>query len=281
MTTVAGSLTILADNAVPGKSDLLGEHGFSAFLDTDQGNYLFDTGKGKAVVHNANLCRKDLGAIDAIILSHGHGDHTGGLPEVLNCHSGVTVCAHPDIFLTRFRQDSQGRRTYGGIPFHKGFLEKKGAQFIFNTAPAQLAPGIHLTGAVPRLTEFETGDMANRFAERGGETLEDRIADDQSLIIVTRRGLLIVFGCAHAGAINVIRQAVTITGIDRIYAVVGGTHLDFVDDAQVEKTIDALRGYAIEHLMPSHCTGPRVAARLSREFEASFEFSHVGKSLSF
>ncbi len=168
MTAVTGTLTILTDNTVPGKSDLLGEHGFSVYLETSAGNYL-----------------------------------------------------------------------------------------------------------------FETGDMANRFAERDGETVEDRIADDQSLILDTRRGLFIVLGCAHAGVINVIKQAVQLTGIDRIYAIVGGTHLDFVEDAQVEKTIDALGEYSIEHLMPSHCTGARVTARLSREFATSFEFSHVGKSVSF
>jgi len=281
MATVTGTLTILADNTVPGKSDLLGEHGFSIYLETSAGNYLFDTGKGKTIVHNANLCRKDLSAIKAILLSHGHADHTGGLPEVLNYHSEVAVWAHPDIFLDRFRLDAKGRKTYGGIPFYKGYLEKKGARFAFNTDPAQLAPGIHLTGAVPRLTEFETGDMANRFAERNGETVKDLIADDQSLILNTPRGLLLVLGCAHAGMINVIKQAVQLTGVDRIYAIVGGTHLDFVEDSQVEKTIDALGEYSIEHLMPSHCTGARVTARLSAEFEKCFEFSHVGKSVSF
>ena len=157
----------------------------------------------------------------------------------------------------------------------------KGAGFIFNTEAAELAPGIRLTGVIPRLTEFETGDMKNRFSERNGETVEDLIADDQSLILGTHRGLLIVLGCAHAGVINIINHAVKLTGGDRIYAIVGGTHLDFVENSQVEKTIDALRAYSIEHFIPSHCTGPRVTARLSREFEKCFQFSHVGKSLSF
>ena len=145
MTTLAGTLTILADNTVPVKSDLLGEHGFFIYLETGEGNFLFDTGKGKTIVHNANLCRKDLAAINAIILSHGHGDHTGGLPEVLNYHADVPVWAHPDIFLKRFRLDEKGRKRYSGIPFYKEFLKKKGAVFTFNTKPAEIAPGIRLS----------------------------------------------------------------------------------------------------------------------------------------
>lgn len=281
MATVSGKVTILTDNTAPVRSELLAEHGFCAYLETSEGNYLFDTGRGRTFVHNANLCRKDLSAIRAVILSHGHGDHTGGLPEVLNYPSEVPVWAHPDIFLERFRLDKKGRKKYSGIPFCRGYLEKKGAVFNFNSEPAELAPGIQLTGAIPRLTEFETGDMKNRFAERDGETVADTIADDQSLIVNTHQGILIVLGCAHAGIINVIRQAVKLTGINRVYAIVGGTHLDFVENSQVEKTIEALRGYSIEHLIPSHCTGCRVTARLSREFENSFQFSHVGLALAF
>ena len=95
MTTVTGKLTILADNTVSGKSDLLGEHGFSIYLETSQGNFLFDTGKGKTIVHNATRCRKDLGAIKAIILSHGHADHTGGNETIGS--AGAVIIAHDNI----------------------------------------------------------------------------------------------------------------------------------------------------------------------------------------
>lgn len=281
MRTVQGKLTILSDNTVPGKSDMLGEHGLSIYVETDAGNYLFDTGKGKTIVHNAVVRQKDLSTIKAVILSHGHADHTGGLPDVLHYHANVPVLAHPDIFLCRYRTDVKGKKNYIGIPFHKGFLEKKGAQFKFNTDAAELAHGVHLTGFVPRITKIETGDMENRIAERNGETVQDVIADDQSLILNTRRGLLIILGCAHAGVLNIIRHSIKMTTVDQIFAIIGGTHLDFVGNSQVQKTIDTLREWSIEHLIPSHCTGPRVTARLSHEAPKNFRFSHVGFSLEF
>ncbi len=123
MKQVSGRITILTDNTVPERSDALGEHGFAAFLETEKGNFLFDTGKGKTVVHNAAVLKKDLKSINKIVLSHAHGDHTGGLPEVLLTLSSkqIDVFAHPDIFADRFRE-KDGERTYGGIPFVKEYL---------------------------------------------------------------------------------------------------------------------------------------------------------------
>ena len=106
MKNVNGRLTILTDYVVPGRSEATGEHGFCAYVETDQGNILFDTGKGKTVVQNALVFQKDLTAIHKVVLSHSHGDHTGGLPEVLRILSQkpIDVYAHPDIFLYKFRR---------------------------------------------------------------------------------------------------------------------------------------------------------------------------------
>jgi 7,8-dihydropterin-6-yl-methyl-4-(beta-D-ribofuranosyl)aminobenzene 5'-phosphate synthase len=282
MKNVKGCLTILTDNVVPGRSEATGEHGFCAYIETDQGNILFDTGKGKTVVQNALVYQKDLTAIQKVVLSHSHGDHTGGLPEVLRIlrKKPIDVYAHSDIFLYKYRK-KDGKETYGGIPFARGYLEKMGAHFILNSEYTEIEAGICLTGEVPRETPFEGGDMEDRFAVRDGKEIPDIISDDQSMIIHTAKGLLIVLGCAHAGIVNVVNHVINQSGVETIYAIVGGTHIGFSGEVQLSESIKALKSYQIEHLIPSHCTGLDAITRIKQEFEDITQFSHVGLSIEF
>ncbi|MCJ7748136.1 MAG: MBL fold metallo-hydrolase, partial [Desulfobacterales bacterium] len=128
-------ITILSENLV-GKRVGIGEHGFSAYIETDQGNYLFDTGSGHSIVANSLTLNKDLKSIRKIFLSHGHFDHTGGLPEVLKLKENVDVHAHPHIFLDRIhviKENEKETTRFVGIPYKKGYLESLGADFILNT----------------------------------------------------------------------------------------------------------------------------------------------------
>jgi 7,8-dihydropterin-6-yl-methyl-4-(beta-D-ribofuranosyl)aminobenzene 5'-phosphate synthase len=282
MKTVSGRITILTDNVAQDRSETVAEHGFSAYIETDNGNLLFDTGKGRTVVHNACIFNKDLDLINKVILSHSHGDHTGGLPDVLLSQSKkpLDIYAHPDIFLYRYRKKN-GKKTYGGIPFTQGYLEKMGARFVFNTDYVEVEPGVFLTGEVPRKTPFEGGDMADRFAVRDGKEEPETIPDDQSLVIHTEKGLLLVLGCAHAGIINVIEHVLAQSGLKTIFAVIGGTHIGFSGEVQLSGSIEALKSYGIRQLIPSHCTGLEAIFRIKQAFEDSFQFSHVGFQLEF
>ncbi len=274
-------VTILCENTV-GRRVGLGEHGFSALIETDHGNYLFDTGRGESVVRNSLELNKDLRTVKKIFLSHGHYDHTGGLPEVLKLRGKIDVHAHPHAFLDRIHMDEENGKEikrFVGIPFKKSYLESLGANFILNKDFTEVEEGIFLTGEVPRKTSFEKLDP-RLFSEIDGKTNPDVFLDDQSLILNTERGLLVILGCAHSGVINILNHIINKTGKDRFYAIVGGTHLDFLAPEQLEESIKALRKIQIEKIGASHCTGMSGAFRLRQEFGDRFFYGHVGSTLN-
>jgi 7,8-dihydropterin-6-yl-methyl-4-(beta-D-ribofuranosyl)aminobenzene 5'-phosphate synthase len=269
-------ITILCENTVGARTGA-GEHGFSVYVETPEGPYLFDTGSGRFLVDNALTFSKNLNEVKKIFLSHGHYDHTGGLPQVLELRGRVEVYAHPDIFLDRIAlPEKEGEsEKYVGIPYKRAYLESLGAQFNLSTDFREVGEGLFLTGEVPRMTPFEEPDRRLQSKIHQGYTL-DLFRDDQSLIIDRPDGLTIVFGCAHSGMINTIHHALNKTGRDRIQGLVGGTHLDFLKSEQLEASIEALKGFQIALIGVSHCTGLRAAARLSQVFGDRFQHGHVG-----
>jgi 7,8-dihydropterin-6-yl-methyl-4-(beta-D-ribofuranosyl)aminobenzene 5'-phosphate synthase len=273
-------ITILCENLI-GKRVGLGEHGFSAFVETDRGNYLFDTGGGHSIVANSLALDKDLRTVRKIFLSHGHYDHTGGLPEVLKLRGNIDVHAHPHVFLDRMAMlEENGKETkrFVGIPYKKGYLESLGANFVFNNAFTEVEKGIYLTGEVPRKTPFEKAD-SRLFSEIDGKTTQDIFLDDQSLILDSERGMILILGCAHSGMINIIHHVINKTGKQKFYAILGGTHLDFLTPKQLEESINVLNQLEIERIGVSHCTGMRAACRLHLEFGDRYFFGSVGSVL--
>ena len=129
--------TILCENSVGVPFGAVGEHGFACFIESDSGNYLFDTGQGLGIIQNAAVLKKDLASIKAIMISHGHYDHTGGLPQVLQRCGRVPVYAHEEIFVQRFWGE---KRRFIGIPFRRSYLESLGADFKLSREMVELAP---------------------------------------------------------------------------------------------------------------------------------------------
>jgi len=272
-----GKATVLCENCVFSHVGAIAEHGWSVYIESDQGNFLFDTGQGKGIINNARCFKKDLSMIQGIILSHHHYDHTGGLLKVLEQIGKVNVYAHPELFKNGYVIDEGIERNIG-IPFRREILESRGARFKFNTDFEEIVPDLMLSGEIPRLTEYEKG--SKRFLLKNDEGyVQDFILDDQTLIANTEKGLVIILGCSHSGLINIIDYIIHKTGQTHIRTIIGGTHLGPANKETTRKTIQALKKYDIEKIGVSHCTGMETSMRLSQEFGHRFFFCNVGTEI--
>jgi 7,8-dihydropterin-6-yl-methyl-4-(beta-D-ribofuranosyl)aminobenzene 5'-phosphate synthase len=269
-------LTVLCDNVV-GIIGGIGEHGYSIFIETSGGPYLFDTGSGVGIISNAKLLEKDLSSLQKIFLSHGHYDHTGGLSDVLDAVQSVPVYAHPAIFGDKYslsKKDDRMESRFIGIPQRRALLEAKGAYFQLDTDFREIGEGLFLTGEIPRTMEFEAGE--DRLKVKLNDTFAvDSFPDDEALVLSTKKGLVVLLGCSHAGTINTLRYVQSKLKDEQIYAVIGGTHWGFMDEKDFASSIEILKKIDINMIGVSHCTGIPVAHRLMNELSGAF-YASVG-----
>jgi 7,8-dihydropterin-6-yl-methyl-4-(beta-D-ribofuranosyl)aminobenzene 5'-phosphate synthase len=271
-------LTVLCDNCVGPISGAIGEHGFAALVEPEDGEpLLFDTGQGYSLLHNARRMGKDLSSVLKVVLSHGHYDHAGGLMALLEDGNPREIFAHEAVFRPRYRVKDTGESFSIGMQYSKGEYEAAGACFSLSGDFREIAAGIMLSGEVPRVTPFEVGDQG-LFLDCTGRK-HDTTPDDQSLVIETAKGLVILLGCCHAGLVNTLEHVADKTGRRDFYAVIGGTHLGFCGNEQFEKTVAVLKRMGIRKLAVSHCTGFAGAVRLSKEMPKEFQSAMIGYTL--
>ena len=271
----------------PGRQ-LLAEHGLSClirvFVGKKEHTILLDTGLSRQCLPwNARQLGISFAGIEAVVLSHGHYDHTGCLEEVF-CSVGhqVPLIVHPDAFLRRrLTVPSQGQFDQP-VPDAVA-LKKAGADIKLRSGPSTLAAGhLLVTGEVERKTSFEKGMPGGEiFAD--GKWVPDPIRDDQAVVLIVKdKGLVVLSGCAHAGIINTVEYAKKITGTDHVHAVLGGFHLSGKAYEQViPPTVDRMLQIDPDYIVPMHCTGRDAVNRFMETMQGKCILNTVGTTYVF
>jgi len=251
--------TMLADKGV-------GEWGFAAVIEADGHRLLFDTGdRPETVLQNARELGIDLSTVTEVVLSHHHGDHTGGLlalrRELAKANPAALSRMHvaPGIFVSRRKagSDAEANPTIA----LKDAVEAGGGVFIEHRGPVELLPGVWLTGAVPRrYPERNWGPPMSIVTARG--LVPDSVPEDMALVLNTDKGLVVVTGCGHAGTINTVEYAREVVAPGPVYALIGGLHLFAASDSTLAWTAAKLRAAGLVNLLGGHCTGIEAVFRI-------------------
>lgn len=245
--------------------DGFGEWGYSALVEVDGKRFLFDTGANPdTVLRNAEALGIDLSGVEDVVISHFHGDHTGGLVTLRkalmlkNPAALSHVYAGAGVFEPRFRSGGVPEKDYDFNVVGAAY-RATGGRITEVAGPTELAPGVWLTGPVPRVHN-ETNYGKSILVKVDGKLAVDTVRDDSSLVIATAQGAVIITGCGHAGIMNIAEDAKAITGDARLYAVIGGIHLFAAPDRVLVETAARLKG--LSYMLAAHCTGVEATFRL-------------------
>lgn len=272
-------ITCINDDCVR-SHNLLAEHGWAALVSTPDADILVDTSQTWRVLsHNSQQLKIDLSDIDSVVVTHGHYDHTGAIPDLLDSlPSNIKFIANPKAFEQKY--STKRRMRYIGFPGKEKEIEKIRRRFNTPLGPLKLANGVCTTGPIPRVTSFELPSEYLR-VRREGKLEIDLFEDEQAVLVNVRDlGIVLVSGCAHAGIVNTIKHVQNLVE-DRIWGLVGGFHLRDANDLRVESTIRELEGLDLGLIAPAHCTGFKASARMYQEFCPIFKVISVGTDLKF
>ena len=279
------SLRVLVDNTTLIDQYYLGEPGFCCYLASNGKKVLFDTGYSNIFLANAGRMGIDLMRLNAIVLSHGHSDHTGGLPHLLDEYekaaaAGIRIpnrpelIAHPDCFCPRPLPEG------GDIGCPAGVERAAGSFTLRRTKkPLWITDSLVFLGEIERAVDIIPDRGKRRTIVTPDGPMPDHLLDDSALAYVAESGLVILTGCAHAGLLNIVAAARDITGVQRVRDIIGGFHLKASDHAAIDATVDGLKKIRPSALHPCHCTS--LAAKMALSAVTQIPETGVGLLLEY
>jgi 7,8-dihydropterin-6-yl-methyl-4-(beta-D-ribofuranosyl)aminobenzene 5'-phosphate synthase len=271
---VSIKIKILVENNVY-RRELMAEHGLALWIKYGEEEYLFDTGQGMVLLHNAEKMGIDLKRLKGVFLSHGHYDHTGGLKSILDLSPELRVYAHPGVFVPKYYQET-------------GYLRENGMKLTREAIPGfipvtdlkEIGEGLWCCNQIECNNKFSAIDPGFKI-KQGNELISDDFKDDQSLFLETRNGLVVLAGCSHVGIVNILQHIRKVTGNKHIHAVIGGMHLINASKEYIEQTIMYFKRLDFDLLVPLHCTGINAINEMVNNLGERVKIAFTGDEFNF
>jgi len=253
-------ITILIENRVS-KKNLKCEHGLSFHIQTAIGSYLFDTGQSGKFIENALKLGIDLSQVDAVVLSHGHYDHAGGLLHFFQVNDQAKVYLHRQALKERFSGSVKMVKS-NGIPWRNEWQQFED-RFVFVDAPLKLEDSMHLLPTIQSVPGYEV--INPRLLTKHQDQLVNDAFEDELVLVLKEKNDAVVFcGCAHNGIVNILHHIKKQLGMDHFQLVLGGLHLAGQPEDEIQKVLSGLSEFEVQHWALNHCTGDE-AIRLFKQ----------------